>query len=238
MIADRKTAPRRLAFVATLKLPLIIAAVALLAFAATSASAEVYKCTSAKNQTTYSDKPCTSGSKETITNTGPSVSIDADSAEQLESSMTRQMDAAVKAAIANNDYIRAQALATTQQQRDWIAAAKKEYDGRMTASLTEANLYADKSTSVECLKARSDLERAANNITNSEVLSAKTSLMQAACGVQSSPDYLYGGPVWPVFFPGHFHKLPVKTGFTSPPYDRTMAKPFGSRFIRPEDAPK
>ena len=238
MIADSKATPGRLAFIATLKLPLIIAAVALLAFAATSASAQVYKCTSAKNQTTYSDTPCSSGSVETITNTEPSISGGDGSAEQMESSITRQMDAAVKAAIANDDYIRAQALATTQQQRDWIAAAKKEYDGRMAVSLTEANLYADKSTSAECLKARRDLEHVANGLSDSELLNAKTSLMQAACGVQPSSENLYGGSVLPVFYHGHYHKLPVKTGYTSPPYDRTMAKPFGSRFIRPEDAPK
>lgn len=237
MMAYRKTAPRRFAFVTTLKLPLIIAAVALLAFAATSASAEVYKCTSPKNQTTYSDTPCGKDSVETIPNTEPSMSSNG-TTEQEESVIMRQMDAAVKAAIANDDYIRAQALATTQQQRDWITAAKKDYDKRMAASLRETNLYADKSSSAECLEAKRDLEREANGISRPDVLNAKTSLMQATCGIQPSTEYLYGGEVLPVFYRGHYYKPPVKTGYTSPPYDRTMAKPFGSRFIRPEDVPK
>lgn len=221
------------------KLPLIIAAVALLAFAAPSVNAEVYKCTGAKNQTTYSDIPCSRGKVQEITNAEPSLSNDLESSEQLKSSVTRQLDAAVKAAIADDDYVRAQALAVTQKQRDWINAAKKEYATREAASKAQLASNADKASSAECLQARRDLERAANGIATSETLNAKSTLVNAACGSQTAPEYAYHGDsnyYLPVYYPRYHHKPTVNSGYTSPPYDRTMASPFGSRFIRPEDA--
>lgn len=222
----------------TFRLLLIIAAVALLAFTATSASAQVYKCVGAKNQTTYSDKPCTNGATQALTNTEPSLSIDADSARQIESSIMLQMDAAVKTAIADDDYTRAQALAITEEQREWISTAKKQYDTRITAGKLQTSAYPDKGNSAECQQAKRSLEQAANGISSAEALNAKTSLMNAACGIQPATDYFYGGPVLPLYYHGYGHKPPYKSGYTSPPYDRTTAKPFGSRFIRPENIQK
>ncbi|HEU4708814.1 MAG TPA: hypothetical protein VFS17_05835, partial [Methylophilaceae bacterium] len=151
--------------------------------------------------------------------------------------------AAVKSAIAAGDLTRAEALATTREHWEWIAEARKTNAKNAPP--------ADQANSEECLAAKQALERAANSADpEPEVLQAKRSLMYAACDIPQPVELVNQQPVTTLFpypytrrrgYPGHRHPHgdhDKPSDYTSPPYDRRMAEPFGSRFIRPEDAPR
>jgi len=230
-----------------------------LLFIASPVSAQVYKCTSSGNKVIYSDKICTSGSTQVVTDIQTkSKSLEDSSDEDLpnnqttnsskDSSINRQLDEAVKLAISNDDLIRAQALATTKEQKQWVTAAKKE----ASKKIASAESRADKADSYDCRQAQRNLQKVSDTtLPDQNLILSKTSLMYSKCGISVAdlryanrvPSSLYN----PGFFnrgffnPGgghhHNHQWPgnAQPGYTSEPYDRTMASPFGSRFIRPEN---
>ncbi|MFA6179919.1 MAG: DUF4124 domain-containing protein [Candidatus Methylopumilus sp.] len=214
----------------------IIFAFSLLLFAASPVSAQVYKCTTQQNKVAYTDTSCVTGSKQITTDiqSQPSPAALKSIVSNTDANITRQLDAAVKLAISNDDLVRAQALATTPEQKQWVAAARKEASKKVMAGRTEADLNAERANSYACRQAQRNLEMEGNSIfRDAASIATKTSLMQASCGI-SQPNIGYGyAPPPYLFSPGrpHFNQQP---GYTSEPYDRTRASPFGSRWIRPE----
>ena len=96
--------------------PKILVVIAL-GFFAGSASAEIYRCQSGDSHISYSDAPCKPGGTQTLidfrTQTALNQSDAADTVDKTE--VIRRLDIAVKAAIANDDLFRAQALASTDE---------------------------------------------------------------------------------------------------------------------------
>lgn len=218
----------------------IIGAVLLFVFSASLANAEIYKCTNEKNKTTYTDAPCGSGNIQSLTDIRVKLPANRQTlppydAENL--ALQRQLDAAVKSAIAENNFIRAEALASTAEQKQWVVIAKKEMAQDSVMGRTEADLSAELANSYECQEAKRNLEREVNSFSpEPEVLSAKTSLMRAACGQREPAEIVYGNRV-PVFFRfPHRHGFIKQPGDTSPPHDhhRSMASPLGSKSNMPE----
>jgi len=240
------------------KLTPILLSFSLLILAASPAFAQVYKCTSSSNKVIYSDKTCTSGSTQVLTDIrtksksledSPENSLQNDKSanNSTDSAINRQLDEAVKLAISNDDLIRAQALATTKEQKQWVTAARKE----AAKKLASADSRSDKADSYDCRQAQRNLQRVSDTtLPDQNLILSKTSLMYSKCGISVAdlrytnrvPTSLYN----PGFFnrgffnPGgghHHHQWPgnAQPGYTSEPYDRTMASPFGSRWIRPEN---
>jgi hypothetical protein len=220
---------------------------------AAPAKADIYKCESAQGKTVYSDTPCHSSSTQTLTDIRPDVVENPQPQDKTKSVVIRQLDEAVKSAIATGDFMRANALAVTSEQHGWIASASKDSDGKAAAGRSQTTIAAEKSESGECRQAKLELEREANSsFHKADVLKAKTSLMRAACGLneQSDPDYdqTYVNQNVPFLFDTHrrysYRNLgrwphnprpPHAPPENSPPYDRYMEKPFGSSYIRPQD---
>ncbi|MEO8418170.1 MAG: DUF4124 domain-containing protein [Methylophilaceae bacterium] len=218
----------------------IIGAVLLFVFSASLANAEIYKCTNEKNKTTYTDAPCRSGNIQSLTDIRAKLPVNRQTlppydAENL--ALKRQLDAAVKSAIAENNFIRAAALAATAEQKQWVVMAKKEMAQNSVMARTEAGSSADLANSYECQEAKRNLEREVNTFSpEPEVLSAKTSLMRVACGQKESVEIVYGNRV-PVFFRlPHRHGFIKRPGDTSPPHDHSMVSPLGSKSNVPEDS--
>lgn len=217
------------------------------------AKADIYKCESAQGKTIYSDTPCHSSSTQTLTDIQPDVVTNPHPQDKTKSVVIRQLDEAVKAAIATGDIVRASALAVTNEQRDWVAYAKRGSDGKAIPGSSQITIAAEKSESGECRQAKLDLEREANSsFHKTDVLKAKTSLMNAACGLNEQSDWGYDqsgmGQNVPFLFDTHrsysYRNLgrwphnsrpPHSPPENSPPYDRYMEKPFGSSYIRPQD---
>ncbi|HEX5539425.1 MAG TPA: DUF4124 domain-containing protein [Methylophilaceae bacterium] len=172
----------------------------LLAFSASAAAAGVYKCQSQSGKVIYSDVPCKSGT-QTLTDipvTTPDSAVTTSSSTML----TRQMDAAVKSAIANNDLQRAQALASTPQHWAWIAEARQQADQATTTGRTEADLSAEKGNSQACQQAMRSYElEADSSFDEPGRLAAKRSLMHAACGIQDTPEAYSEPPPVTAFYP-------------------------------------
>jgi hypothetical protein len=168
-----------------LEMPPILLAFALFFAFATPANAEVYKCQNQSGKIIYSDAPCKSGT-QTVTDipvTMPDTGLT--NSTQSSSALARQMDIAVKSAIANNDLHRAQALATTREHWDWIAAAKREANQTPTLGRTEADLSAERGDSEACQQAIRSYElEASSSFDETEALNAKKSIMHAACGIK------------------------------------------------------
>jgi hypothetical protein len=157
----------------------------LFAFSAGPLRAEVYKCENAKSQVIYSDTPCHSGSTQTITDIQANLALNQSNSQ---SAVMRQPDNAVKSAIAEENFVRADALAVTREQRDWIVLAKKDAARSMAAGRTEADVLAEQSNSDECRQAKVSLEKeASSSFRKSDVLAAKTSLMYVSCGLKDEP---------------------------------------------------
>jgi len=223
--------------------------------AASHAHAQVFKCQAGK-KTVYSDQPCTVNTQQTITNIDTNPDADSNDMQNSVSatskqndkikSLNKQLDSAVKSAISNGDLVRAAALASTDEQRNWVSQAqkeaKKEAQGR-----TEADLMVEKANSSDCRLAKQTLQKAADNFSDSNEIAVKTSLMRAACGVKEPEPVIYTNPA-PKFYgypynnhlPNYGAHLPTyppkQNGSTNPAdYPRPKPENFGSRFIRPED---
>lgn len=218
----------------------IIGALLLFVFSISLANAEIYKCTTEKNKTTYSDAPCSSGSIQSLTDIQVNLPTNQQTlppydVENL--ALKRQLDIAVKSAIAENDFIRADALASTAEQKQWVVTAKKEMSQNAAIGRNEADLNAVLANSYECQEAKRNLEHEINSSPpEPEMLTAKTSLMRAECGQRESVDVAYGSRV-PVFF-----RFPHKQGFIRqprhipPPDDHSMTSHFGGKSNRTEDS--
>jgi hypothetical protein len=227
----------------------------MMAMCASNVYAEVYKCQAGK-KTVYSDKPCAVNTQQTITNIDSNP--DADNNESLDtatdtpkppqkiSALNKQLDSAVKSAIANGDLVRAGALASTDEQRSWVSQARKE-EKKALQGRTEADLMAEKAKSSSCQNAKLSLQKAADGFPDSNEITVKTSLMRAACGIKEPDPVIYTNPA-PRFYgyphiPGmpsygtHLPTYPPQQHGSSNPADYPKPKPenFGSRFIRPED---
>ncbi|HZV97692.1 MAG TPA: DUF4124 domain-containing protein [Methylophilaceae bacterium] len=203
------------------------------------AHAQVYKCKNQNNQIVYTDAPCASGSSQILTDIQVTGAVNSNLPKE-QSALTRQMDTAVKAAIATGDLNRAQALATTKEHWEWIAIARREQNNAQNTVIgrTEADLSAERGDTLECQQAKRSLELEANSsLYEPSAIHAKRSLMRAACGIKEPNEIIYDNrtttffrhPIRPL------HPIVNPHGYTSPPYDRHMEKPFGSRWIRPED---
>ena len=80
------------------------------------AHAQIYKCTSDKNSVVYSDNPCAAGDDQSL----PGIvnqPIDEQPSLARKPPVILQLDTAVKSAIAVDDLTRAEALATTREQK-------------------------------------------------------------------------------------------------------------------------
>lgn len=213
------------------------------------AQAQVYKCTSEEGGVIYSDSPCTAGDTQILTGISDAPSAEHPYNLARKPLVIQQLDTAVKSAIAFNDLKRAEALATTREHWEWIAEARKNIPQVMQAET------ADPATSAECQQAKSQLDyEAGKPFPDAEVLQTKRSLMYASCGLSEPLEIVTEAPAAGFFpfygseYPRHPHRFHygnkhgwqprAPAGYTSPPYDRHKEKPFGSRFIRPEDMPR
>jgi hypothetical protein len=226
-------------------MPILMPLLTLLLLAA-PAHAQIYKCISEDNGVVYSDSPCITGDSQTLSGIG-TPHADTAPTPPRKPPVILQLDTAVKAAIAVNDLARAEALATTREHWEWIAEARKD-----TLQLAQAEA-ADPAASQECQQAKNELDyEAGRPFPDPEVLQTKRSLMYASCGLSEPFEVVTEAPAVgffpyygsPYAYPRHPHRLPhgkrphwppKPSGYTSPPYDRHKERPFGSRFIRPEE---
>lgn len=147
------------------------------------AQAAFHKCVSPKGKVTYQDAPCDKA--PALQNQPASVSTVPSGGEAGASSPTmRQLDAAVKSAIAGNDLPRAKRLAVTTQHWDWIAQAEKEAPGLAANARVPGNPPAQASSSNDCRQARRSYELESGA---PEEIEKKKQLMYAACGMQAPP---------------------------------------------------
>lgn len=164
-----------------------------------SAQAQVYKCQNDKQQVIYSDSPCPAGNTELITN----IKLNEPQVNGFNSTshLMLQLDNAVKSAILAGDLTKAGALATTFEQKQWVADAQTKQNNQPQKS--EATLKAEMATSQACASARRDLEKETKALLpDTGVLEAKRSLMHSACGStepliiqqQAQPWFVYGYP--------------------------------------------
>ncbi len=163
--------PARLAFAFLLILPA----------APAFAQGQLHKCVDAEGKVTYQDFPC--GRKPAFgTQDAPrSGAAHPPPADSAASPVMRQLDAAVRAAIAGRDLPRARGLAVTAQQWEWIAAAEKEQQpAQPVTGRTQADLRAEKSASPECREARRSYE---NETRSPEAIEKMKHLMYEACGM-------------------------------------------------------
>ncbi len=171
------------------KLPLsLLLALLLVPLAApspVSAQGKLHKCVDAKGKVSYQDFPC--GQAPGI-GTPDAARIGAASpapADSASSPVMRQLDAAVKAAIAGRDLPRAKGLAVTAQHWEWIAEAEQNQQTQSITGRTQADLRAEKSASQECKDARRNYE---NESRSPEAIEKMKHLMYEACGMEASAD--------------------------------------------------
>lgn len=172
----------------------------LLLLASGSASAQIYKCQDTDQSISYSDRPCSDGHEQLVTDI---VTAPLTSDGELSTELLRlQLDTAVKSAIASGDLQRARALASTQEHRNWVADAQLiERANQLEAFSAQGTL----ANSAACLRARENLETATTSAASTdELLSARENLMHVACGTikpvvtQSQPVLVYPyGRVYP-----------------------------------------
>lgn len=183
----------------------------------TTALAEIYKCDAGKNRTVYSDKPCTNNQNQSVVLV-PNQSV------QSGSTLMLQLGDAVKKAIRNNDLARAEALASTDEQKTWVAEAKKDL-AKNTPSKTEAELSAEKANSDDCIAAQKNLEKESkNNYVNQNVLNTKTSIMRVKCGLKQPENMIVNSAPYYSPWPRLVHQQP--NVIVGPAYDRHMQNPW------------
>ncbi len=164
---------------------LALAYMAILFAAPVFAQGQFHKCVDAKGKVSYQDFPCgqapTVGTPE-APRSGAASPAPADSAS---SPVMRQLDAAVKAAIAGRDLPRAKGLAVTAQHWEWIAEAEQSQQAQLVTGRTQADLRAEKGGSQECKDARRSYE---NESRSPEAIEKTKHLMYEACGMEAPAD--------------------------------------------------
>lgn len=144
---------------------------------------KLHKCVDAQGKVTYQDFPC--GQKPAIgaPEAPRSGAANPPPADGASSPLMRQLDAAVRAAIAGRDLPRARGLAVTAQHWEWIAEAEKEQQpAQPVTGRTQADLRAEKSASPECREARRSYE---NETRSPEAIEKMKHLMYEACGMEA-----------------------------------------------------
>lgn len=186
-----------------------------------SAHAQVYKCKNDKQQVIYSDSPCPAGNTEQITN----IKLNEPETNSFDSSsnIMRQLDIAVKSAILAGDLNKAGALATTFEQKQWVADAQINQNNQPQKS--EAVLKAEMASSAACQSARRSLETESNALLpDANALEAKRSLMHSTCG--STEPLIVEQPVQPRFVYGYPHRFRY-----NPPkgYQKHLGQTYGTK---------
>lgn len=197
--------------------------------------AAVYKCQTANDQIVYTDTPCEAGNKEIAMEVISPSAQGIDTASKA--SIMRQLDAAVKSAIAANEMTRAGALATTTEHKEWIAAAMKE-NARQTFK-SPAELREEKASSAECAAAKRKLEAETDaRFSDPAVLNAKKSLMYAACGILE-PVIVEQAPQSTMLYNFPYHHRFMDRNWQHPHYpDWRHPDGFHKRSVnRPREAP-
>lgn len=181
------------------RLALLLGAFAVLpAFAQDS----LRKCVDAKGKVVYQDFPCGQAPRVGAPEPPPAA------ADSAASPVMRQLDAAVKAAIAASDLPRAKRLAVTAEHWEWIAEAEKNRPAQAVTGRTQADLRAEKGASQECREARRNYELESRS---SESIEKMKHLMYEACGMDPPPAEPGVIGVQPVIVPQHrpgFHPFP------------------------------
>lgn len=165
---------------------LALAFLLVLSAAPVTAQGQLHKCVDAKGKITYQDFPC--GQKPGIgTQEAPrGGAANPAPADGASSPLMRQLDAAVKAAIAGRDLPRAKGLAVTAQHWEWIAEAEKaQQQAQPVTGRTQADLRAEKSASPECRDARRNYEMETRS---PEAIEKMKQLMYEACGMEAPAD--------------------------------------------------
>lgn len=174
------------------------------AFAVLPALAQdsLHKCVDAKGKVVYQDFPCGQAPRVGAPEPPPAA------ADSAASPVMRQLDAAVKAAIAASDLPRARRLAVTAEHWEWIAEAEKNRPAQAVTGRTQADLRAEKGASQECREARRNYELESRS---SESIEKMKHLMYEACGMDPPPAEPGVIGVQPVIVPQHrpgFHPFP------------------------------
>ncbi len=157
------------------------------------AQSQFHKCVDAKGKVTYQDFPCGQAPRIGTPEAPPGGAANPAPADSASSPVMRQLDAAVKAAIASRDLPRAKGLAVTAQHWEWIAEAEKEQQqqAQPATGRTRADLRAEKSASQECRDARRNYE---NESRSPEAIEKMKHLMYEACGMEPPADAAAGTP--------------------------------------------
>ncbi|MDT3735732.1 MAG: DUF4124 domain-containing protein [Denitratisoma sp.] len=155
-----------------------------LSAAPVSAQGQFHKCVDARGKVTYQDFPC--GQSPRIgTPESPPGSAAHPATDSASSPVMRQLDAAVKAAIASRDLPRAKGLAVTAQHWEWIAEAEQNQQVQPVTGRTQADLRAEKGASQECRDARRNYELESRS---PEAIEKMKHLMYEACGMDPPAD--------------------------------------------------
>ncbi len=176
--------------------PTRLALACLLVLAASPAfpQGQLHKCVDAKGKVSYQDFPC--GQAPRIGAPEAPASAKANSAaDGAPSPVMRQLDAAVRAAIAARDLPRAKGLAVTAEHWEWIAEAEKTQPAQPAIGRTPADLRAEKGASQECRDARRGYELESRS---PEAIEKAKQLMYEACGMEAPAEtgVVVGQPVY------------------------------------------
>lgn len=168
-----------------LSLLLVLLLVSLAAPSPVCAQGKLHKCVDAKGKVSYQDFPCGQAPGIGTPDAARSGAASPAPADSAASPVMRQLDAAVKAAIAGRDLPRAKGLAVTAQHWEWIAEAEKEQQAQPVTGRTQADLRAEKGASQECRDARRNYELESRS---PEAPEKMKHLMYEACGMEASAD--------------------------------------------------
>lgn len=208
---------------------LALAFMAILSAAPVFAQGQFHKCVDAKGKVTYQDFPCGQAPAIGTPEAARSGAASPPPADSASSPVMRQLDAAVKAAIAGRDLPRARGLAVTAQHWEWIAEAEKDQQQAQPATgRTQADLRAEKSASPECRDARRNYELESRS---PEAIEKMKQLMYEACGMEApaGTDAGTGQTVIigrPRYVP---HNPPTRTDRPAPRQPRTLEPPANMR---------
>jgi len=168
-----------------LSLLLVLLLVSLAAPSPVSAQGKLHKCVDAKGKVSYQDFPCGQAPGIGTPDAARSGAASPAPADSAASPVMRQLDAAVKAAIAGRDLPRAKGLAVTAQHWEWIAEAEQNQQAQPVTGRTQADLRAEKGASQECRDARRNYELESRS---PEAPEKMKHLMYEACGMEASAD--------------------------------------------------
>ena len=159
--------------------------VSLAALSPIAAQGQLHKCVDAKGKVTYQDFPCGQAPGISAREAPRGNAANPAVPDSSTSPVMRQLDAAVKAAIAAQDLPRAKGLAVTEKQWEWIAEAEKSQQPQTVTGRTQADLRAEKSASQEGRDARRNYE---NESRSPEAIEKMKHLMYEACGMEPPAD--------------------------------------------------